>query len=91
MGEELEAVTQIVRDRGECDVVINFFDVDIVTSLSICKFIILRTLLTECGCKLIFSNVSAATKNIFRISGLESIFDFVDDKFVALASIQSSN
>jgi len=91
MGDELKTVTEIVRDRGNCDVVIDFSSVDIVTSSSLSKLLKLRKLLTDCGHRLVFCNVAAATKGIFTITGLDGVFEFVDDKFVALASLQIVN
>ena len=37
MGEELNTVVGMVRDRGNCDVVIDFSSIDIVTSSSLSK------------------------------------------------------
>jgi len=91
MGDELKAVTEIVRDRGDCDVVIDFSNVDIVTSSSLSKLLRLRKLLADCGHRLVFCNVAAATKGIFMVTGLEGVFEFVDDKFVALAGLQITN
>ena len=88
MGDELKAVTETVRDRGDCDVVIDFSDIDIITSSSLSKLLRLRKLLTDCGHKFIFCNVAPATKGIFSVTGLDGVFDLVDDKFVALASLQ---
>lgn len=88
MGEELANVTAMVRDRGDCEVVIDFSQVDIVTSSSLSKMLKLRKLLTDCGHKLVFCNVAPATKGVFMVTGLDGVFEFVDDKFVALASLQ---
>ena len=88
MGDELNTVTEMVRDRGDCDVVIDFSSVDIVTSSSLSKLLKLRKLLADCGHRLIFCNVAAATKGIFTVTGLDGIFEIADDKFVALASLQ---
>jgi anti-anti-sigma factor len=88
MGDELKTVTEMVRDRGDCDVVIDFSEVDIVTSSSLSKLLKLRKLLTDCGHRLIFCNVAPATRGIFTVTGLDGIFDLADDKFVALASLQ---
>jgi len=90
-GDELKAVTEIVRDRGDCDVVIDFSNVDIVTSSSLSKLLKLRKLLADCGHRLVFCNVAAATKGIFTVTGLDGIFELADDKFVALASLQMVN
>ena len=88
MGEELANVTSMVRDRGDCDVVIDFSEVDIVTSSSLSKMLKLRKLLTDCGHKLIFCSVAPATKGVFTVTGLDGVFEIVEDKFVALASLQ---
>ena len=88
MADELETVTMTVRDRGDCDVVIDFSRVDIVTSSSISKLLKLRKLLGDCGHRLVFCSVAAATKGIFTVTGLDGIFELADDKFVALASLQ---
>ena len=88
IGDELKTVTEMVRDRGDCDVVIDFSGVDIVTSSSLSKMLKLRKMLTDCGHQLVFCSVAAATKGIFMVTGLDGIFEFADDKFVALASLQ---
>jgi len=88
MGDELIAVTQMVRDRGNCGVVIDFADVDIVTSSSLSKLLKLRKLLGDCGHRLVFCSVAPATKGIFMVTGLEGIFELADDKFIALAGLQ---
>jgi len=88
MGEELKTVTTTVRDRGDCDVVIDFSKVDIVTSSSLSKLLRLRKLVVDCGHRMVFCNVAAATRGIFTVTGLDGVFDLADDKFVALASLQ---
>jgi anti-anti-sigma factor len=91
MGEELRTVIEIVRDRGDCDVVIDFADVDIVTSSSIAKTLKLRKALKDTGRRLVLCGVKNATRGIFMVTGLDSVFDFTDDKFIALASLQMVN
>ena len=88
LGDELQTVTDIVRDRGDCEVVVDFSSVDIVTSSSLSKLLRLRKMLADCGHQLVFCNVAAATRGIFTVTGLDTIFEFADDKFVALAGLQ---
>ena len=88
MGDELKTVTGIVRDRGNCDAVVDFSAVDIVTSSSLSKLLKLRKLMADCGHRLVFCNVAPATKGIFTVTGLDGIFEVAEDKFVALASLQ---
>ncbi len=88
LGDELKTITEMVRERGDCDVVVDFSGVDIVTSSSLSKLLRLRKLLVDCGHRLVFCNVAPATKGIFTVTGLDGIFELVDDKFVALAGLQ---
>jgi anti-anti-sigma regulatory factor len=49
MADEIKTVSEIVRDRGNCDVVMDFSAVDIITSSSLSKLLRLRKLLADCG------------------------------------------
>jgi anti-anti-sigma factor len=91
LGDELKTVTDVTRDRGDCDVVVDFSSIDIVTSSSLSKLLKLRKLLADCGHRLVFCNVAPATRGIFTVTGLDGIFEVADDKFVALASLQIVN
>lgn len=91
LGEELKSVTEVFCDRGDCDIVLDFSDIDIVTSSSLSKLLKLRKLATDCSHKVIFCNVAAATRGIFTVTGLDGVFELVEDKFVALASLQIVN
>ncbi len=91
LGDEIKTVTDVTRDRGDCDVVVDFSSIDIVTSSSLSKLLKLRKLLADCGHRLIFCNVAPATRGIFTVTGLDGIFEVADDKFVALASLQIVN
>ena len=88
MGDELKTITDITRDRDDCDVVVDFSVVDIITSSSLSKFLKLRKMLMDANHELVFCNVAPATKGIFSVTGLEGIFKIADDKFVALAGLQ---
>lgn len=88
MGEELKTLTTIVRDRGDCDVVIDFAEIDIITSSSLSALLRLRKLMGDCGHRLVFCSVAPATKGVFAVTGLDGVFEIVDDKFLALAGLQ---
>jgi anti-anti-sigma factor len=89
MGDELKALTEIVRDRGDCDVAIDFQSVDLITSSSLSRLINLRKLISDSGHRLVLCGVAPATKGIFTVRGLDGVFEMADDKFVALASLQT--
>ena len=88
LGDELKAVADIIKERGDCDVVMDFSGIDIISSSSLSKLLKLRKQLTDGGRQLVFCNVAPATKGIFAVTGLEGIFKVVDDKFIALAGLQ---
>ncbi|RKY12644.1 MAG: hypothetical protein DRP52_04440 [Planctomycetota bacterium] len=91
MGDELQTVIGLVTENTMRDVVVDFADADIVTSSSIAKFLKLRKVLCDNGRTLVFCSVSPKTRSIFSVTGLESVFDFTDDQFIALASLQLVN
>lgn len=88
MSEELKTVIEIVRDRASCDVVIDFASVEIITSSNLAKLLKLRKMLVENDKKLILCGLSIRTKAIFLVTGLETVFEFVGDQFMALAGLQ---
>jgi anti-anti-sigma regulatory factor len=88
MGNELKNLNEIVITRSECDVVIDFSKVEIVTSSDISNLLALRALLREYGRELILCGVTAPTKGIFTVAGLDAIFEFANDKYAALSAIQ---
>jgi anti-anti-sigma factor len=87
LNEEIKNATDVVRERGDCDVVIDFSHVDIVTSSSLSKLLKLRKLLLDCEHRLVLCSVATATKGIFSITALDGVFEMVNDQFAALATL----
>ncbi|RKY06880.1 MAG: hypothetical protein DRP65_11150 [Planctomycetota bacterium] len=87
-GEELQMAIEMATEAGGCDVVIDFAQVDIITSSSIAKLLKLRKALEDSGRRLVLSTVDKRTKEVFAVTGLDNIFEFIDDQFVALAGLQ---
>jgi len=88
MGEDLQMTIEMVAESGGCDVVVDFAEIEIVTSSSIAKLLKLRKAVQDCGRRLVLSSVVPQTKGIFTVTGLENIFEFVDDQFMGLAGVQ---
>ena len=89
LGGELDKVCQVVAENGDCNVVVDFSDVDIVTSPNLSNLLKLRKQLENNSKRLICCGVSAMTKGIFTITGLETVFEFVDNKFAALKALEA--
>lgn len=88
MGDELLTTIDMVKQKGGCGVVVDFSDIDIMTSSSIAKLLKLRKTLVDCGGEFVLCGVSPNTMHIFSITGLDKVFRFADDQFIALASVQ---
>lgn len=83
LGGELKTVTDIINDRCDCDVILDFSGVDIITSPSLSKLLKLRQLLGDCGHQLVFCNICDFTKSAFKITGLDGFFEIADDRTAA--------
>ncbi len=87
IADELKAVNETVSNKPNCDVIIDFSGVELITSSSISNLLILHNLLSDHGRRLILCNVAVVTKCIFTVAGLDEVFDFVSDQPAALAAV----
>jgi anti-anti-sigma regulatory factor len=78
----------MVHERGDCNVVVDFSSVDVVGGTTFTQLLELRKVLRDSGHKLVLCGLSPATKGIFTIVRLDGTFDFVEDRFAALATVQ---
>jgi len=90
-GQEIEIVIRLLRDSVGFDVMVDFSEVEILTSGSICGLITLDKLLKGSGRKLVFFDIPSAIKQIFVRTGLLAVFDLADDQFDAIQHIQDRN
>jgi anti-anti-sigma factor len=86
---ELQTVVAMLRERGDCDVVIDFSQVDVVGGVCLARLLEILSLVNECGHKLTLCTVAPATKGVFTVAGLDDLFEFAEDRFAALASPQT--
>lgn len=85
---ELQTVVETIRRRSGCDVIVDFSNADIVGSPTFSRLLELRRLLRELGRKLVLCGVAPKTRDVFITVQLERLFDFVEDKTAALASLE---
>lgn len=88
LGDALKNATTMVRDRRDCDVVVDFSQVDIVASSSLSKLLKLRKCLGDSGRGLVLCGLAPATKGIFTVTGLDGLFEIADNKFLAMTGLQ---
>jgi anti-anti-sigma regulatory factor len=86
--DELQTVMDMVRDNSDCDVVIDFSQVDVVGGACLAGLLEVRRLLHVCGRRLALCSVAPATKGVFAIALLDGLFEFAEDRSTALASLR---
>ncbi len=86
---ELVTVNEVVSEGCSCDIIIDFSNVELLTSGGISSLIILERLLDSFGHKVILCSVSDKVKQILGRTGVQPLFEFADDEFAALQSIRS--
>lgn len=90
IAEELNTINELVSDKCNYDVIIDFLRVELLKSWNISTLLALRSLLQESGHQLILCNVGIVTKCIFTVAGLRKVFMFAHNKEAALAVLQNS-
>ena len=88
IADELKTVNSAVTGSPDSDVIIDFSRVEIITSSSISNLLILHNLLSERGHRLVLCNVAVVTKCIFTVAGLDTVFEFAENKPSAVAAIR---
>ena len=88
LGEELQTAADVVGEGNCRDIVLDFSDVDIITSSSIAKMLKIHKEINNSQRRLIFCSVSTQTMHLFKVVALDTVFEFAENQFVALASLQ---
>ncbi len=89
LSEDLAALTARFETEGDRrDVVLDMADVNYLTSSNIAALLRLRRLVLSSDCRMKVTGCSNSVWGIFLTTGLDKVFDFVDDKLMALAALQ---
>jgi anti-anti-sigma regulatory factor len=89
--DDLFTVHQAVSVEADSDVVVDFSDVEILTSESICRLMMLNTLLDSSGHQIVLCSVPPLVRSVFDRLGLTGVFAFAPDKNSALKAIQTAS
>ena len=87
-GTELETLNEIASEGCNRNVIIDFSQVKVLTSESICGLMILDKYLASSARHLVFFGASEAIKHIFERTGLAAVFQFADDEYLALQAVR---
>jgi anti-anti-sigma factor len=89
MNGELQAVIDIAAERPDCNIILDFAYVDIITSSSLTMLLKLRQTLLASGKGLILCGLHPFTRSAFEVTGLNGIFDLAADKQAGLTILSS--
>jgi len=87
--EELNTLLESLESKPS-DVVVNFAAVGFINSSNVAKLLRLRKSMFSRQRRLIFCGVSTQVWGVFLVTGLDKIFEFVNDIATALATLQLS-
>ena len=88
--DELQTVIGMLRAGDDCDVVIDFSHVDAVRGTCLADLLDLQGLVEEGGHKVTLCSVAPAIEGLLTIARLDDLFEFAEDRFTALASLQAA-
>jgi len=87
--DDLNSLLDMVQQRADQDVVLNFREVRFLNSSNIAKLLKLRKqVLVTNDRQLKLCAISNHVWGVFLVTGLDKIFEFTDDVATALASLQ---
>ena len=90
LGDELRAITEMVADDVNSNVIVDFVCVDIIRSSSLTEMLKLRQLLVARGRRIVLCNIHPLTQSIMEITELNRVFSIVADKEAGISLIRSS-
>ena len=85
---ELRSLWKYLSEREPVHLVVDLSRVEIITSPGIGTLLLLRKLQSDRGVRLLLCRTRLATKCILRVVGLDTIFDFAEDKPEALKMLR---
>ena len=88
--KELNSLVELAAEKKDSDLIIDFSEVEMITTVTINNLLKLRNLVSACKHRLILSGLSIHNKCVFTLAGLDGVFDFAPDKDSAFSSLQKS-
>lgn len=87
--DDINSIIEQCTENGRQDVLLNFVAVEYLNSSNIAKLLRLRKLVTVTnGRKLKLCGISTQVWGVFLVTGLDRVFDVVDDVPSGLAGLQ---
>ena len=83
---ELTQLREQLPQVGDKHLVLDLSHVEILTSPSIGHLLLLQKQLAQRGCRLMLYGTRLATRCIFRVAGLDTLFEFAEEKSEAITA-----
>ena len=86
--DDLNALTDQLASKANMDVVLSFSGVNYLNSSNIAKLLKLRKMTVTNKRRLVLCEINTNVWGLFLVTGLDKIFEFVDNVSTALATVQ---
>ena len=88
LSEELRAVCDQLEAGADCHVVINMGDTSYINSSNIAQLLMIREGVGKANRELRLTGLNVGILDVMATTGLEKVFEIVDDLPMAIASLQ---
>jgi anti-anti-sigma regulatory factor len=89
MNGEFEAVIAMTAEHSNCNVILNFKNIDIITSSSLTRLHKFRQTLPPLEHQMVLCNIHPFTKSAFEVASLDGFFTLAADKPAAVTVLRS--
>jgi anti-anti-sigma factor len=83
-------ICEFIQSKKPCAVIVDFGEVKFFSSEVLGVLINVRKKLSALGSKVVISGLNPKLYRVFRITNLDSIFNFYDDKVLAIEALSSA-
>jgi anti-anti-sigma factor len=90
LGDELQAIAEMVAGDVNSNVIVDFTCVDIIRSSSLTKLLKLRQVLLARGRQIVLCSIHPLTQSIMEITDLNRVFAIVADKQAGVSLIRNN-
>lgn len=88
MADELISLGDLLAEKENCNVVIDFSGIGDITSESLSKLLKLHQMTVQLGRRFVLCNIEPTAEEIFSATGLAGVFDLAENRFDALATLE---
>ena len=88
VADELISLGDLIVEKENCNVVVDFGAVGDITSDSLSRLLKLQQMTVQFGRRFVLCNMEPETEHIFSATGLAGVFVIAENRFDALATLE---